>query len=91
MTTMNATARFDVRMPEEMKTIVETAASIMGLGTAAFIRSSILEKAQEVIKMHESIMLSQKESATFMDILNESHSPTPAAQRAVQALRDSGL
>ena len=91
MTTMNATARFDVRIPEDMKTTVETAASMLGLKTSAFIRSSVLEKAQEVIKTHESITLSQKEWATFMEILDEPHSPTPAAKRAVKDLMDSGL
>jgi|SaaInlStandDraft_3_1057020.scaffolds.fasta_scaffold78509_2 uncharacterized protein (DUF1778 family) len=91
MTTMNATARFDVRIPEDMKATVETAASMLGLRTSAFIRSSVLEKAQEVIKTHESITLSQKEWATFMDILEAPHPPTPAARRAVKALKDSGL
>ena len=91
MTTMNATARFDVRIPKDMKATVETAASMLGLRTSAFIRSSVLEKAQEVIKTHESITLSQNEWATFMEILGDPHPPTPAAERAVKALKDSGL
>ncbi|MBF0444864.1 MAG: DUF1778 domain-containing protein [Magnetococcales bacterium] len=72
-----------------MKSTVETAASMLGLRTSAFIRSSVLEKAQEVIKTHESITLSQKEWASFVEILDKPYPRTPAAKRAIEALKNS--
>lgn len=89
--TLNATARFDIRIPEEMKVVVETAAAKMDIKTADSTRTSALKKARQTIKTHESIVLSGKEWGTFIEMLEQPHSPTPAAKQAVRKLRDNRL
>ena len=70
MKTMKTTGktRFDTRLPVQQKQLFEKAAVIAGYSSLTdFILLTVQEKALEIIREHELIIASQRDSEIFFD------------------------
>ena len=63
------TPRFSLRMPQEVRAIINQAAALEGRSTSDFILASAVEKARETIELHQRIVLSREESIAFAELL----------------------
>ncbi|HEY8293350.1 MAG TPA: DUF1778 domain-containing protein [Thermomicrobiales bacterium] len=63
------TPRFNIRMPEHVRALIDQAAALEGRSTSDFVLTSAVEKARETIESHERIALSREESIAFAELL----------------------
>jgi uncharacterized protein (DUF1778 family) len=61
--------RFNARLSEEQKAILQRAADLQGMSLSDFVLSSAHEEAMRIIEAHEVIRLSQRDSAAFLAAL----------------------
>lgn len=61
--------RLSIRMPKEVRAVIDQAASLEGRTTSDFVRASAVEKARETIESHQRIVLSREESIAFAELL----------------------
>jgi uncharacterized protein (DUF1778 family) len=77
--------RIDLRIPSDLKRLVEQAATLCGLTTSGFIASIVLPRAREVIQEAETIRLSDRDRDIFLAMLNdEKTQPNAAMLRAAE-------
>jgi uncharacterized protein (DUF1778 family) len=69
--------RFNARLSEEQKAILQRAADLQGMSLSDFVLSTAQDEALRVIESHEIIRLSQKDSAAFLQALE---SPSAASE-----------
>jgi uncharacterized protein (DUF1778 family) len=64
--------RFDTRLPKQQKEFLEYAANLGGYRTLTeFVISSAQNKAEEIVRKHQSILASKRDQKVFFDaILN---------------------
>ena len=77
-------ARIDFRCKPEEKSLIEEAAILLGMTTSSFIKATLLSSAQKVIKSHQVTVLSERDQALFLSLLEEDASPVPALVEAVE-------
>lgn len=79
-------SRFDARISNELKEIMERAANLGGYRSLTdFVMSSAQSKAKEIIRDHERIIASQRDSEIFMEaILN----PPKPVDKLIKAAQD---
>lgn len=63
------TPRFNIRMPKNVRALIDQAAALEGRSTSDFVLTSAVEKARETIESHERIILSREESIAFAELL----------------------
>ncbi|MDQ6908827.1 MAG: DUF1778 domain-containing protein [Chloroflexota bacterium] len=63
------TPRFNIRMPEHVRVLIDQAAALEGRSTSDFVLTSAVEKARATIESHERIVLSREESIAFAELL----------------------
>ncbi len=63
------TPRFNIRMPEHVRALIDQAAALEGRSTSDFVLTSAVEKARATIESHERIVLSREESIAFAALL----------------------
>jgi uncharacterized protein (DUF1778 family) len=63
------TPRFNIRMPEHVRALIDQAAALEGRSTSDFVLTSAVERARETIESHERIVLSREESIAFAELL----------------------
>lgn len=69
--------RLSLRLDELSKKKIEQAATFVQASVNSFVVSTVLEKADEIIRQHEQMILSDRDRDIFLDaILN----PVPANQ-----------
>jgi uncharacterized protein (DUF1778 family) len=73
MSTMNKTDRFEVRVNAEEKETVERAAMLSGLTVSAYMRSCIIQRANQDIHKLETIALSNRDRDRFLSALENSN------------------
>ena len=77
---MNSTALKDARMElkttSSMKDMLKTAAALAGQDLTSFVLASAEERAKSVLSDYQSLNLSRKEQANFMDVLANPAEPT---------------
>ena len=70
-------ARFEAKMNSKLKEMFQFAANLQGCDLTAFVLSAAAEKARSVITESETLVLNNKEHATFMEILKNPPKATP--------------
>ena len=55
---------------DEQRALIEEAAQSRGLSVTAFIRSSALKEANEILKQSQMILLSDRDWSTAVDLLD---------------------
>ena len=84
------TDRLDLRLPQELKMRWERAAELSGAASvASFVKMVATERADALIREHDTLILSGDESGWLHEFLNEPvREPTPALQRASERHRE---
>jgi len=77
------TPRFNIRMPENVRAIIDQAAALEGRSTSDFVLTSAVEKARQAIESHQRIVLSREESIAFAELLLNPPKPTDELRAAV--------
>ena len=83
-TTIKEQARFDARLPKEQKQLFERAAYLGGFRTLTdFVILTVQEKAKEIIKEKEQILVSEKDSQIFFDAITKPDKPSETLKKAL--------
>ena len=77
------TPRFNIRMPEHVRALIDQAAALEGRSTSDFVLTSAVEKARARIESHERIVLSREESIASAELLLNPPEPTDELRAAV--------
>lgn len=75
--------RFNIRMPENARAIIDQAAALEGRSTSDFVLASAVEKARQTIESHQRIVLSREESIAFAELLLNPPQPSDKLRAAV--------
>jgi len=77
-------ARFDARLPKEQKLFFERAAFLGGYRSLTdFIIITVQEKAKEIIKAREQILVSEKDCQIFFDAITNPAHPSETLKKAL--------
>ncbi len=77
-------ARFDARLPREQKLFFEKAAYLGGYRNLTdFIVRTAQEKAKEIIKEKEQIIVSERDSQIFFDAITKPKKPSETLKKAL--------
>lgn len=77
------TPRFNIRMPENVRAIIDQAAALEGRSTSDFVLTSAVEKARQTIESHQRIVLSRRDSMIFLEAMLNPPEPTDELRAAV--------
>ncbi len=77
------TPRFNIRMPENVRAIIDQAAALEGRSTSDFVLTSAVEKARQTIESHQRIVLSRRDSMIFLEAMVNPPEPTDELRAAV--------
>lgn len=88
-TTTQKTERLDLRLPQETKERWERAAEIAGAASvASFVKMAVTERADTLIREHDTLTLTAEGSAWLLDFLREpAREPTPSMRHAAEMHR----
>ena len=79
--TLTRDTRLDFRLAQEDKSLIEQAASLVGLTVSQFVASNSLEAAQRIVRDRQGIVMSQRDFDAFVAALD---SDEPACERAMR-------
>ena len=79
--------QFNIRMAVENKERVERAAKVTKQSLTEFAEAAVLERAEDVLRRHEYILLSDRDFDLFVKLMNSDKKPTKTAQREAAAFR----
>jgi uncharacterized protein (DUF1778 family) len=79
--------RFNARLSEEQKAVLQRAADLQGMSLSDFVLSSAHHEALRIIEAHESIRLSKRDSEAFLQALE---SPPAASQHVIERFAKAG-
>ncbi len=83
--TLTEKARFDAKIPKVQKEIFEYAASLGGFRTLTdFIINTVQEKANAIIKEHNTFLASEKDREIFFNALTDPSGPNQKLQEAAE-------
>ena len=89
LATASPKARFDTKIPRMQKDLFEYAATLGGFRTLTdFIISTVQEKANAIIKEHNTIIASEKDSEIFFDTLVNPSGPNEKLLNAVERYKE---
>lgn len=77
-------ARLDVRLPSDLKMLLEEAATLSGISTSAFVVETVMPRAREVVREYRSMELSVAESRAFVERLMDPVAPNEALREAAK-------
>ncbi len=81
-------ARFDAKLSKEQKEYFQYAATLGGFNSLTeFIISSAREKANSIIKEHNTILASKKDREIFFNALMNPPEPNSALQKAAKSYK----
>lgn len=84
-TAINEQARFDARIPKELKEFFERAAYLGGFRSLTdFIILSAQEKAKEIINERDRIIASERDSQIFFDAITNPKQPSESLKNALK-------
>jgi len=78
------TARLEVRVTEDYKKNVETAAYLRGQNMTEYVLDVLAEASSKTIKQHQLLELTKKDLDSFVDALLNIPSPTEQAIKDAQ-------
>jgi uncharacterized protein (DUF1778 family) len=70
---------------DEQRALIEEAAQSRGLSITAFIRSSALKEANEILKQSQLILLSETDWSTVTKLLDSPPAPNEALKKLLKA------
>ncbi len=76
--------RIELRATKEEKELLATAAAYERLDVTSFIMRSVLPAAREVVNRAERIVLTERDTARVLELLENPPSPTPALLAAAR-------
>ena len=76
--------RIELRATKEEKKLLATAAAYERLDVTSFIMRNVLPAAQEVVERAERIVLTERDSARVLALLENPPKPTPALMAAAR-------
>jgi|SRR5580765_1089471 len=82
--TVNKQARFNFRLPAEIKERIEKAAIASGVTVTDFAISSLADSADEVLEKQHNRVLSDRDRDIFLAMLDEDIEPNEALLKAVE-------
>lgn len=83
----NKTSRLEARVTEELKVLLQRAATLAGRSLSDFIVASAEEAAVRTIHDHELIRLNAEERTAFIATLLDPPEPSERLKRAAQTYR----
>lgn len=87
-----ATARFDMRLDEEVKAKAEKASALLGMKSLTEYVVRLMDKnATQVIAEHESIVVENDIFDRFLSACEEATRPNQALVNAVEHTRELGI
>ena len=78
------TYRFDARLSEEQKILIQRAADLEGRTMTDFVLHSAEVAAEQTIEKRSVLVLSARESAAFVDAILNPREPSPVLRKAAQ-------
>jgi uncharacterized protein (DUF1778 family) len=81
------TYRFDARINEAQKLLIQRAADLEGRTMTDFILDSAKKAAERVIERHDVLILTARETEAFVDAILNSAAPGPVLRRAARDYR----
>lgn len=79
------TNRIDLRVNQEQKNLLETAASIKGISLSAYLLANSLEIAKADIAKHQKLILSDRDRDLFLSLIVN---PPKPKQDLVEAMQE---
>jgi uncharacterized protein (DUF1778 family) len=76
-------ARLSCRVNVRIKQQAEEAASLLGQSITDFTESALAEKSQAVLERHEKIVLSERDFARFVSLIEHPQLPTLELREAM--------
>lgn len=80
--------RLEARLPADVKAVIQHAADITGRSLSEFIVTSAREAAENAIREHEVIMLSERDGIAFFEAVLEPAEPNEALLEAFRRRRE---
>jgi uncharacterized protein (DUF1778 family) len=80
--------RLEARLPADAKAVIQHAADISGSSLSEFVVSSALKAAHEMIREHEIIVLTARDSIAFAEALLNPKGPNEALLAAARRHRE---
>jgi uncharacterized protein (DUF1778 family) len=84
---MAKTYRFDARLGEEQKLLIQRAADLEGRTMTAFVLHSAESAAERIIERHAILALAARETEAFVDVILKPPAPGPVLRRAAREYR----
>jgi uncharacterized protein (DUF1778 family) len=85
---VKAQARFNARLPQEQKLLLEEAACLGGYRNLTdFIMLTAQEKAKEIIREKERIIASERDARIFFEVISKPKQPSARLKKALEAYR----
>jgi uncharacterized protein (DUF1778 family) len=85
-------SRFELRLSENDKKILEKASAISGYTTLTnFVLSIIKKQAAQIIDEHERILASEKDKEIFFNAILANNTPNESLKNAVKKYSDTKL
>ena len=81
------TYRFDARINEAQKLLIQRAADLEGRTMTDFVLDSAKTAAERVIERHDLLILTARETEAFVDAILNSSEPGPVLRRAARDYR----
>ncbi len=81
-------SRVDLRISQEQKDLLETAASLKGLSLSAYLLSNSLEAARKDIESYEKLVLSDKDRDLFLSLIENPPEPNQNLKSAMKRFKD---
>lgn len=84
-------SRLSFRIPSADKDLIERAATLERESVTDFVLRATRERAREVIRDYEEIVLSERDFDRFLDALDAPPAPNEAFRRAAAEYRENSL
>jgi uncharacterized protein (DUF1778 family) len=88
---MSATARLELRFEPDEKSLVERAAAVRGVSVSAFVRSTTLDVAKQVVVKNEMVVMSPRDSARVLKALDRPFKPNRKLTKLLKAVKQIDL
>ncbi|MBC7355453.1 MAG: DUF1778 domain-containing protein [Desulfomicrobiaceae bacterium] len=82
MPTLAKETRLHIRCDQEVRRLLDKAASYTRMSLSEFVLRHAIEQAKSVVQAHEVITLSQDDFAAFLEALDTPATANPTLQRA---------
>jgi uncharacterized protein (DUF1778 family) len=82
------TYRFDARLNEEQKLLIQRAADLEGRSMTDFVLHSAEVAAQQTIERRTILVLTARETEAFVDAILNPPDPSPVLRKAVRYYRE---